>query len=972
MQDARITAVLGPTNTGKTHAAIERMLTCRTGCIGFPLRLLARENYDRVVKAKGANAVALVTGEEKIVPKNARYFLCTVEAMPVDQPYEFLAVDEIQLCADPDRGHVFTDRLLRARGTVETMFMGADTARHLLKNLIPGIIVEDRERLSRLTYSGFKKLTRLPKRSAVVAFSVDDVYAFAEMVRRQRGGTAVVLGALSPRTRNRQVEMYQAGEVDFLVATDAIGMGLNMDIHHVALAATRKFDGQRPRPLDRAEIGQIAGRAGRYKTDGTFGVTGPVHALDDDMVEAIEQHRFESLKVFSWRNHDLDFSSPQRLQKSLEKPPDNPVLMRGRPSDDYLTLAALAGRDDILARAASPAAVRLLWDVCQIPDFRRTMSETHQELAAGIYEDLIDGGRIPEDKVRAQIGRLDHTDGDVDTLMARIAHIRTWTYITHKSDWLRDADAWAKAALGVEDRLSDALHEGLTRRFVDRRSAVLMRAIEGGGELLAGIRANGDVVVEGQEVGRLEGFRFVPDSDAGGQDYKAVMSAARNALKPEIKRRLRQMLDAEAKQFKLTDEGQILYQPDATNPLPGQPVAKVRKGGALLQPDVELLDSDLLAGQDRDAAAAKIRDWLAQHIGTVLEALKGLEAQEGEGVDGNVRGISYQLHESLGIRQRAELESLIAGLQPEGRKALRQRRVRLGPVLVFIPDLNKPAAVHLRALLWNLWNDRPLPAPVPPDGMTSLRVENADPDYYCAIGYPVYGPRAIRVDMLDRIISAIYDSAKDGTFQAQHKMAEWLGCPVADLYAVLEAMGHVKVSDPADAPKEAAKVEEGATETLSPPGRGQGEGTSEQSASFAESEPVPPPHPPSPRLRRTGPDPLPGGERENGAEAKPVQVRPELATFRLRKGKAYGNARPDHQRSDRKPSEKKQFSKPDKPKFQNQSFGDKKRQDGRRKGKGGKPDRPEREERILSAGPKPRIEDSPFAILKQLKMNDKD
>ncbi len=933
----RITAVLGPTNTGKTYAAIGRMLECRTGCIGFPLRLLARENYDRVVKAKGEHAVALVTGEEKIVPKGARYFLCTVEAMPVDQSYEFMAVDEIQLCADPDRGHVFTDRLLRARGTVHTMFMGADTARPLLKTLVPGIEIEGRERLSNLSYGGFKKLTRLPKRSAVVAFSIDDVYSFAEMVRRQRGGTAVVLGALSPRTRNRQVDMYQAGEVDFLVATDAIGMGLNMDIHHVALAATRKFDGQKIRALDRAEIGQIAGRAGRYKTDGTFGVTGPVRGLDDDVVEAVEQHHFESLKTFYWRNADLDFASPHRLLKSLETPPDSPVLMRGRPSDDYLTLSALAGRDDILARAVSPAAVRLLWEVCQVPDFRRTMSETHQDLAAGVFEDLIDGGRIPDDKIRAQIERLDRLDGDVDTLMARIAHIRTWTYITHKSDWLRNAEEWAKQALAVEDRLSDALHEGLTRRFVDRRSAILLRAIEAGGDLLAGVRANGDVVVEGQEVGRLDGFRFVPDDKAGGQDYRAVMSAARNALKPEIKRRLGHMLNAEPKQFRLNDEGTVLYQPDATNPLPGQPVAKVKKGQSLLQPDVEIQDSDLLAGQDRDAVLAKLRDWLAGHIATVLEPLKALEAQEGEGVDGNVRGISFQLHESLGIRQRSELESLIAALLPEGRKALRQRRVRLGPVLVFIPDLNKPAAVRLRALLWNLWNDRALPAAVPPDGMTSIKVEGADPDYYRAIGYPVYGPRAIRVDMLDRVISAIYDSAKDGAFQAQHKMAEWMGCTVADLYAVLEAMGHIKTHDPADAPKPEAAPAETATVAEEPNAE---ENPVKAEDAAIEAAPVP----------------------DAVADAKPVQIRPELATFRLRRGRAYGDAaRPPRPAREEKKPEKKVFTKPDKPAT---AF--------RPKGKKGKPQQREREDRVLSAGPKPKMEDSPFAILRQLKMNDKE
>ena len=1016
----RITAVLGPTNTGKTHMAIQQMLEYRTGCIGFPLRLLARENYDRVVKEKGKGIVALVTGEEKIVPKDARYFLCTVESMPVDQPFDFIGVDEIQLCADPDRGHVFTDRLLRARGAAETVFMGAETARNLIRLLVPGVDFVTRTRLSQLTFSGFKKLTRLPKRSAVVAFSIDDVYSFAELVRRQRGGTAVVLGALSPRTRNHQVDMYQNGEVDFLVATDAIGMGLNMDIHHVALAATRKFDGQKMRPLTRAEMAQIAGRAGRYKRDGTFGVTGPVTGLDADAIEAIESHQFENLKQFYWRNSELDFSTPIALVHSLERPPDHPVLARGRPSDDYVTLAALASRDEIMARADGKNAVRLLWEVCQIPDFRRTMTETHQELVAGVFEDLVDRGRIPSDRVARQIERLDKTEGDVDTLMARIAHIRTWTYITHKSGWLDDADAWAEQAREVEDRLSDALHEGLTRRFVDRRSAILLRAIEQGGELLAGIRANGEVVVEGQEVGKLEGFRFVPDEQASGQDYRAVMTAARNALKPEIRRRLRQMLNAEAKQFRLNDEGTILYQQDATNPLPGVPVAKIRKGDSLLKPGVELVDSDVLDGQDRDAVAGKVREWLATHVATVLEPLTALEAQEGEGVDGNVRGISFQLHESLGIRQRSELESLIAGLDAEGRKALRARKVRLGPVLVFIPDLNKPAAVRLRAMLWNLWHGAALPAKTPADGMTSVKVENADANYYRAIGYPVYGPRAIRVDMLDRLISAIYDNAKDGQFQAKHQMAEWLGCPITDLYAVLEAMGHTKTHDPAEAkpvedkpetvpvadvaetaPEQPAATAEPVVETVTAPA----ESMVEEAAPVEKPEPA----------ADAGEAPTEPSETVSDTPtqvvAKVAPVRPELATFRLRRGKAYGGQRPHgnreqgnrggHQRpagtshtgkpaEDRSykgrktgqaegDGEKRAFGKPGK------SFNDGKRSDksgdrsdrgarsfgGRDQGKG-KRDERGREDRIFAAAPSKAVVDSPFAVLKQLKVNDKE
>lgn len=925
--DSRITAVLGPTNTGKTHYAIERMASYKSGVIGFPLRLLARENYERLVEIKGRQAVALVTGEEKIIPKQARYFSCTVESMPVDKDFEFLGVDEIQLCADPERGHVFTDRLLRARGTEQTMFMGADTIKPLLRQLVPRIEFVDRTRLSQLTYKGFKKLTRMPKRSAIVAFSLNDVYAIAELVRRQRGGTAVVLGALSPRTRNKQVEMYQNGEVDFLVATDAIGMGLNMDIHHVALAATRKYDGHRLRKLSKAEIAQIAGRAGRYKRDGTFGVTGRVRELDGETVDAIENHSFAQLEALFWRNTILDFSNVRALTASLDKGSSLPVLVKGRPSDDYTTLVNITRRDSVMARAAAPAAVRLLWDVCQIPDFRQTLSDSHQELVAGIYETLIDNGQISETMVQKQLSFLDKEEGDVDTLMTRIAHIRTWTYITHKSEWLQNASRWQEEARAIEDRLSDALHEGLTKRFVDRRAAVLMRAMDEGGTLLAGVRANGDVVVEGHEVGKLEGFRFLPDDDASGADYKAVMAAARSALGPEIKRRLRAMLNAKDTQFTLKDDGQVFYQPNATNPMPGDQVARVIKGQDRLRPEIEVIDSSFLEGQDKSAIVERLQLWLKNHVETVLEALVRLNDEKD--IEGAARGIAFQLYEALGILPRADLEEMIAGLDEAGRAALRARRVRMGPILVFLPELNKPAAIRLRALLWSLWNDKPLPASIPADGMTSISVrEKADinPAYYRAIGYPVYGPRSIRVDMLDRVVCAVYDSAKEGKFQAQHKMAEWLGCPIADLYDVLEAMGHKKIYDPADEkkPEEAQQATE----------------TSEAATPEAET-PEQAPEPEAPAAE-TAPEPEQQTEQKETQPQQPQQ-KPELATFALRKGKAYGGKKPARQ--DKPQHKGKKFDKP----------------------RGKKPAHQAKKPQVMRSGPKVRPEDSPFAVLQKLK-----
>ncbi len=918
----KITALLGPTNTGKTWHAIDRMLAYKNGVIGFPLRLLARENYDRVAKIKGASQVALITGEEKILPPKARYFLCTVEAMPTEREFEFLGIDEIQLCGDAERGHVFTDRLLRARGKVETFFMGSDTIQPLVALLVPGVDFVSRERFSKLSYTGFKKLGKLPPRSAAVAFSVNDVYNIAEIIRRQRGGTAVVLGALSPRTRQAQVDMYQAGEVDFMVATDAIGMGLNMDINHVALAATRKFDGARARPLTKNEMAQIAGRAGRYTKDGTFGTSGPVKELDAATVEAIETHNFDTLKKIYWRNSELDFSSAKALQNSLDAPSNRDALIRGHPADDQKTLANLIRRKEIQKLATNKDNVRLLWDVCQIPDFRKTLSEQHHKMAAEIFVRLMDGP-LPEDWVADHVSRLERTDGNVDTLMARIAHVRTWTYISHHANWLRHSAEWQDKTRAIEDRLSDVLHEALTRRFVDQRAAVLIRSLEERRELLAGIRENGEIIVEGQPVGFLKGFKFIPAEDTEKKDYRAVFSAARNALKKEITRRKNLMLNAQDSQFTLKEDGTLCYQSKLNNPVPGEPVAKVCKGETILRPDIDLLESDLLEDSEKEAVKQHLKGWLHRHVDSVLEPLKTLETEDA--ITAPARGICYQVREALGIIPRHVVEPLIGELDPEGRAALRARKVKLGPVLVFIPALNKPAAVRLRALLWSLWHDKPLPAPVPADGIVSVTVDRKeiDPRFYRAMGYPVYGPRAVRIDMLDGVINSIYDSAEKGVFKAKHEMAEWLGCPILDLYEVLEAMGHRKIDDPAENAAAAPATEETREETHKP-----------ETDPSAEN----PEDPPDATSTEEGEGEGEEQKEEPKKEARPEQKKPELATFRLKKGKA--SDRPKHAPHKKRDQDKK----------------GKKRQG-----------KPEQKPRVMEAGLKARPEDSPFAILQQLK-----
>ncbi|MBI1327132.1 MAG: helicase [Alphaproteobacteria bacterium] len=808
------------------------------------------------------------------------------------------------------------------------MFMGAETARPLITTLVKNVAVESKPRFSHLKYNGFTKLTRLPKRSAIVAFSVDDVYRLAEIMRAQKGGTAIVLGALSPRTRNAQVAMYQSGEVDYLVATDAIDMGLNMDINHIAFAATRKFDGVRPRQLEPAELAQIAGRAGRHTKDGTFGVTGNIPDFDQEDVEAIETHTFPPLESFCWRNTNLEFNTPHQLLRSLEVASGHPALVKGYPADDYKTLTELMAKDSVMALADNPFAVRTLWDVCQIPDFRKALLETHSELAAQIYERLIkprasevtplDNGWIKE-----QVSRIDSTEGDIDTLMARISHIRTWTYITHRSGWVRDNQNWQERTRAIEDRLSDALHEALTKRFVDRRSAILLRSLKEGNALLAGIQKSGKVIVEGHEVGVLQGFEFIPDETALGQDRRAILTAARTALKKEIQHRVMTLLNAQPTQFKLSDDGQILYQVELNNPLPGLPVAKIMKGTAALKPDIVLFTGELLENQDAKQILEHLKNWLDAHIKTTLKNLTDLENTEA--LPAQARGIAFQMYENWGVVPRASVDTLLKDLPAEARPALRNLGVRLGPLYLFLPLMGKPAAVKLKAQLYNIWHGKPLPAVTPKDGSVSIvaDAQTNEEAFYQAIGYPVFSGRATRIDMLDRVVSAVYDTAKDNRFQAQHAWAEWLGCGVEDLYNILAALGHKREEPKA----EEAKTEEQAAQPIAV----------EEAAPAVEAPAAE----------------TPVTTEAATAEATPQQpAKPALAWFQLRRGLAHKEKKqftPRHFTAKR--DDKNKDGNKEKPKFKKKKF-DK------------KPERNRDEERTYKAEAKQA--DSPFAVLKQL------
>ena len=767
----RLAAVLGPTNTGKTHLAVERMLGHASGMIGLPLRLLAREVYDRIVRLRGVRSVALITGEEKLVPPRAQYFVCTVEAMPLSREVEFMAVDEIQLCADPERGHVFTHRLLHARGTCETLLLGAATMAPLVRRLLPDAEIVDRERFSRLTYAGSKKLTRLPRRSAVVAFSADQVYAIAELIRRQRGGAAVVMGSLSPRTRNAQVALYQSGEVDFLVATDAIGMGLNMDVDHVAFAGLRKFDGRRTRFLHPQEIGQIAGRAGRHQRDGTFGVTGEADEMDPDLVEAVENHVFEPVAGAQWRNHRLDFTSLQTLQASLARPPERAGLSLSSEALDEITLKRLAAEPDVVTRARDKVALQRLWDVCQTPDFRKLALEEHAGLVRTFFDYLTTGRRrIPDDWIDRQYGHLDRTDGEIDALAARLASVRTLAYVANRPDWLANPAEWQGKTHALEDRLSDILHEKLMARFVDRRTSALMRGLRVREEMLAGVAADGSVTVEGHFVGRLSGVRFEAAHGASPLEEKALRAAAQHAIGPEVARRLGRLAGEPDNAFSLMPDGAVLWQGEATG---------IIAGGTPFRPRVRLL-GEAGPASARERAARRLEAFVAAEAGRRLAPLRRIDkAIEGGELRGLARGLAYQLSEAGGVLDRAPVRREVKALSQAERRALRGLGVRLGAFSIFIPALLKPRAQEIAQAFVREGGWRPtnglsrLPHPTP-----SARALSA------------FGMRAVaglaapvgQLERLDELLRAAHDALSD---QAR----EELGWSEADARAILRGLG---------------------------------------------------------------------------------------------------------------------------------------------------------------------------------------
>ncbi len=777
-------AILGPTNTGKTHYAIERMLGHGTGMIGLPLRLLAREIYDRVVAAKGEAACALITGEERIEPPGARYWVCTVESMPVQRQVDFLAIDEIQLAEDRDRGHIFTERILNARGQSETLLLGAETMREPLRELNLHAETDIRERFSELRHAGPAKVTKLPKRTAIVAFSADEVYAIAELLRRHKGGAAVVMGALSPRTRNAQVELYQSGEVDYLVATDAIGMGLNLDVDYVAFAGRAKFDGRRHRLLSAAECGQIAGRAGRFRSDGVFGETGDCPPFDDETIFAIENHRFDSVAELQWRASDLDFRSIKTLIASLSRPSPQPILRQNPEALDEWVLRRMAEDASIGPDVRGIRQVRRLWDLARLPDFRKAGHEGHARLVLGLADTLADpDARLGDAGMEKRLEALSATRGDISHIQQRLAAIRTWTYAAHRDDWLENPQLWREKTREIEDKLSDALHEALTARFVDKRTTALLAGLSKEEALVSEIGTEGEVTVEGHLVGRLVGLKFEPASSARTLEGRAVRNAASQALRPILAARLAAIAEAKGGMLDFTDGGGIRFSSEL--------VARLTRGAEWLRPGVELLGGEEAEPAQRESARAAISDWVTRQIATRLPThTRLLNPDNTIGLEGIARGIAFRVKESgAAIDLRGDEPG--HRLSKDQRDALRALGLRAGRVSAYAPDAQKPAAQQLVAILRSIF-DGNVCSPAPEGAGSFEAGEDWSDTALAANGYLRFGKRAVRADLAERLgweVSKRRKEAGKNLFALPAELASIVSCPGADFPDVLKGFG---------------------------------------------------------------------------------------------------------------------------------------------------------------------------------------
>ena len=778
----QIISVLGPTNTGKTHFAVERMLQFETGVIGFPLRLLAREVYDNCVKKLGSNRVALITGEEKIIPPTANYYLCTVESMPLDLNFEFVAIDEIQMCADPERGHIFTDRLLNYRGDKLTMFLGADTMKNIISNLVPSSEFVYRDRLSKLIYTGYKKISRIQPRSAIVAFSVDEVYALAEFIRRQRGGAAIVMGSLSPKTRNAQVDLYQSGDVDFLVATDAIGMGINMNIDHVSFSNLRKYDGKKIRGLRNTEIGQISGRAGRYKNDGSFGITGDCEALTSEQIEKLENHKFDSVVNIYWRNSSLDFSSIKKFIESLNKPPSIPNLLRNRELIDENMFKFLTTEKSQLKINNEENHISKLWECCQIPDFTKSSYNEHMEIVTSVFNFLTsDKEKITNDWMKKQVSNLDNLIGNIDAIANRISHVRTWSYVANKRNWVENNDYWIAKTKDIEDKLSDRLHEELSKSFVDKRISILSRGLKQDIQHEAKISENNEIIMDGQLVGKINGLKIILDytSNALQTDIRSIKKAARNGAALELKKRIEEII-ASPEHFSLKKDKNIYWKEKI--------IGKIYPGKNYLNPDVKILVDESVELQDQQRISSSLSNWLKLEKQNLLQDLIKIENSQYE--NRFIRGLCYQLFENNGVLKRENVNEIVKQINKEDRSILRKLGIKIGRYHIYQPRMVKPAAVIFKTILWNCFHnlsDNKSPA----FGLNFVKnFSNHDKEYLLICGFETFDNYIIRIDILERLFLKIISLSKNGLFELTSDILNLLGSTKEDFKELMKKMNY--------------------------------------------------------------------------------------------------------------------------------------------------------------------------------------
>ena len=787
MNKNKITAVLGPTNTGKTFQAIETMLSFQSGMIGFPLRLLAREIYDKVTKKTDPNKVALITGEEKIIPSNAKYYLCTVESMPIEKNLEFVGIDEIQMFSDDERGHIFTDRLLNLRGEKLTMFMGSNTIKNIISKLDGDLEFVNKERLSKLTFAGHKKISRIERKSAIIAFSAEEVYAIAELVRRQKGGASIIMGSLSPKTRNAQVELYQSGDVDYLVATDAIGMGINMDLENVFFSNLKKFDGKKLRKLNLSEIGQIAGRAGRYLNDGCFGITGNCGEINSEEVENLETHKFEEIRTINWRNSNLNFNNPESLLKSLDERPKKEWLRRIHECEDEKVLKHFLKDLSKYKITNNNKELRLLWECCQIPDFVKKTYGHHLEVVSKVFEFLKSSkGQITNRYMKEQLSHLDKLDGNVDSISNRIANVRTWSYVSNKINWVENQDYWIERTKLLEDKLSERLHEELTKSFIDKRASVLVRGLKQDALFDTKIIDNKKVVIDKQYIGELKGLKLELDLKSGtlDTDIKSLKKAARQSISPEFQKRIEKIISGG--KIELKEDFKIYWEEF--------PIAKLLPGKDYLKPEFSLIADDMIESSEQKKLQFFLENWVNEKINLILKSL--IDLKNSKESKSNIRALSYQLYENNGVVKRENVIDYLNKLDQEERKNLRNIGVKFGRYHVYLYKLLKPEAVSLRLILWKNYHQKYFDFKPPKFGLNFLESKKSlNKNFMLICGFEKFDNFFVRIDILERLFLQIINSDKEKTKEIMlvPEMLNLLGCNKDNFIKLIKKMNYKSI-----------------------------------------------------------------------------------------------------------------------------------------------------------------------------------